>query len=349
LLLLQPIAPKPSAELARRRNLAPIAATLNKALNGALPWESAMNRRTAVQVPELSGIDLEFRPRDYFWAADLKIPLLSGIGGETRRQLVGEMVTGGIPIPAGLDAPVLDEEARQARGRIHPSNMGGEFLPALRRDEVEIARISLASVTGDQIRVRARRSGKRIVYRVVDEYGSEIATYICRPATSVSPLSLRRLIELMESACEGGSIILPILKMNSGAAALEEFISVTSDFYPDLGRYYRALTDKWIADLRESYETTVDERMALLFMEVPAVTAMRFVATRPETREAMKMLELDPSRDEAMVSSMTQDVAFVAIAWRDGWVTEFEIQRNGWGDAEMAVYLENFGNPITAH
>jgi hypothetical protein len=209
-----------------------------------------MNRRPAVQIPELSGIDLDFRPRDYFWAADLKIRLLSGIGGETRRQLVGELVTGGHSIPAGLDAPVLDEKARQAWGRMHPSNMGGEFLPALRQDEVEIARISLASVTADQISVRARRSGKRIAYCVVDEYGSEIATYSCRPASSVSPLSLRRLIALMESACEGGSIIHPILKMNPEAIALEKFVTVTSDFYPDLGRYYRALTDAWVGDLR---------------------------------------------------------------------------------------------------
>jgi len=308
-----------------------------------------MNRKPAVQVPEVPGIDLEFRPRDYFWAADLKVPLLSGIGGASRRQLVGDLIAGGDPIPAGLDATVLDEDVRQAWGRIHPSNMGGEFLPALRRDEVEIARISLASVTADQISVRARRSGKRIAYCVVDEYGSEIATYICRPASSVSPLSFRRLIELMESACEGGSIILPILKMTSDSAALEEFVSVTSDFYPDLGRYYHALTDAWIADLRETYATTLDERMASLFIEVPEVTAMRFVATRSETCEAMKMLECDPSRDQAMVSSMNQDVAFVAIAWRDGWVTEFEIQRNGWSDAEMAVYLENFGNPATAN
>ena len=209
-----------------------------------------MNRKTAVQVPALSGIDLEFRPRDYFWAADLKIPLLSGIGGETRRQLVGELVTGGNPIPAGLDAPLLDEKTRQAWGRIHPSNMGGEFLPALRQDEVEIARISLASVTADQISVRARRSGKRIAYCVVDEYGLEIATYSCRPASSVSPLSLRRLIGLMESACEGGSIIHPILKMNPGAIALQKFVTVRSDFYPDLRHYYRALTDIWVADLQ---------------------------------------------------------------------------------------------------
>jgi hypothetical protein len=139
---------------------------------------------------------------------------------------------------------------RQAWGRVHPSNLGGEFLPTLRNGEVEIARISLRSVTSDQISVRARHSGKRIVYRVVDEYGSDIATYVCRPASSVSPHPLRDLIALMESAREGGSIIFPILNnLEGGSSTLAEltaFITVTSDFYPDLGRYYRALTNAWL-------------------------------------------------------------------------------------------------------
>jgi hypothetical protein len=56
-----------------------LAATKNKALNEALTWESTMNRKPAVQVSEVCGIDLDYRPRDYFWAAGLKIPLLSGI------------------------------------------------------------------------------------------------------------------------------------------------------------------------------------------------------------------------------------------------------------------------------
>ena len=216
-----------------------------------------MNRKPAVKVPEVPGIDLDYRPRDYFWAAGLKIPLLSGIAGETRRQLIRELVATGRPVPDGLDAPVLNQETRQEWGRVHPSHLGGEFLPLLRNGEVEIARISLASVTADQISVRARRSGKRIVYCVVDEYGSDIATYVCHPASSVSPLSLRDLIALMESACEGGSIIFPILKMNlrdSAPEELEEFVTVTSDFYPDLGPYYRALTDAHLRVLRGKFQ-----------------------------------------------------------------------------------------------
>jgi hypothetical protein len=206
-----------------------------------------MNRKPAVQVPEVPGIDLDYRPRDYFWAADLKIPLLSGIAGKTRRQLVGELVKAGRPVPDGLDATVLDDEMRQAWGRMHPSNMGGEYLPPLRNGEVEIARISLQSVTCDQISIRARRLVGRIGYRIVDEY-SEFWTYVCHPASSVSPLSLRELIALMETASEGGSIVFPILRMNardSTPAELATFITVTSDFYADLRPYYRALTDAW--------------------------------------------------------------------------------------------------------
>jgi hypothetical protein len=55
----------------------------------------------------------------------------------------------------------------------------------------------------------------------------------------------------MESASDGGSIVLPILGMNvrdSAPADLGTFITVTSDFYADLGPYYRALTDAWLEE-----------------------------------------------------------------------------------------------------
>ena len=211
-----------------------------------------MNRKSAVQVPDVPGIDLDYRPRDYFWAADLKVPLSSNIAGEARRRLVRALVEAGRPVPDGLDSAVLDEETRRMWGRLHPSNMGGEYLPPLRKGEVEIARISLESTTADQISVRARRVGRRIGYCVVDEYGPDIATYVCDPASSVSPLSLRQLIALMETANEGGSIIFPILEMNTGRgskpADLATFITVTSDFYAALGPYYRALTDAWLEE-----------------------------------------------------------------------------------------------------
>ena len=209
-----------------------------------------MIRKPALHVPEVSGIDLEYRPRDYFWAADLNLPLPSSIIGEARRRMVRAMLERDAPIPVGLDAAVLDKSTREAWGRLHPSNMGGEYLPALRKGEVEIARVSLESTTADQISIRARRLVGRIGYRIVDEY-PDSSTYVCHPASSVAPLSLRELVALMETASEGGSIVLSILGMNfsdSEPAELAAFITVTSDFYADLGRYYRALTDAWLEE-----------------------------------------------------------------------------------------------------
>ena len=148
----------------------------------------------------------------------------------------------------GLMLPCLTKQCARLGDGFIPRNMGGEYLPPLRKGEVEIARISLESTTADQISVRARRGRERIRYRVVDEY-METSTYVCHPASSDAPLSLRDLIGLMESASEGGSIIFPILAMNSrdsDPAELATFITVTSDFYADLGRYYRALIDAWL-------------------------------------------------------------------------------------------------------
>jgi hypothetical protein len=204
-----------------------------------------MTKYDANNLPQVSGIDLEDRPQNYFWALDANVRLPSSVSGEARRRLFRALIDAGSPVPDGLDAEVLDEEARQAWGRLHPSNMGGEYLPPLRQGEVEIARISLASTTSDQFSVRARRVRECIRYRIVDEYEFR---YVCRPASSEGPLSLRELIALMECPSDGGSIIFPILGMNmrySTPDAIADFITVTSDFYADLGRYYRELIGKF--------------------------------------------------------------------------------------------------------
>ena len=71
--------------------------------------------------------------------------------------------------------------------------MGGEYLPKLEKGEVEIARISLRSVTADQISARARRIGAQIEYAIVDEYGdSSVITYRVQPRTWAMPRLCRR-------------------------------------------------------------------------------------------------------------------------------------------------------------
>ena len=69
--------------------------------------------------------------------------------------------------------------------------MGGEYLPADLEDEIEVARIELASTTGDVIQLRARPSDGRILYRAVGESWDEGSRYAVTPEESAEPLPPR--------------------------------------------------------------------------------------------------------------------------------------------------------------
>jgi hypothetical protein len=69
----------------------------------------------------------------------------------------------------------LDDKARTRLAQIHPTFMGGEYLPNYGRQEVEIARMTLESTTSDVISLRARPAGSRIKYHITDEYQTEFS------------------------------------------------------------------------------------------------------------------------------------------------------------------------------
>ena len=76
--------------------------------------------------------------------------------------------------------------------------MSGEYLPDFDGDEVEIARVTLASVTGDVISIRARGQHALIHYRIVDEYEDQGSVYHCEPEeldTSTHHGRVDRLVE----------------------------------------------------------------------------------------------------------------------------------------------------------
>jgi hypothetical protein len=200
---------------------------------------------------ETLGIDLDFRPRDYFWARDHDLALPSDIAGHERREMVKRLIADGEEVPDGLDASRLEPELREAWGAMHPMNMGGEYLPPMFDGEVEIARISLRSVTGDQISVRARRNGDRIRYRIVDEYPENGETYIPHPRTSTCRLTLGELVTMIDEATDEGGVAIGALACNLDMASdprdLEDFVTVESDFYPDLGRYYAEIFRRLVA------------------------------------------------------------------------------------------------------
>jgi hypothetical protein len=153
-----------------------------------------------------------------------------------------------------LLADTLDEHARRSLGLIHPSFMGGEYLPNYTLDEVEIARIELESTTSDVISVRARPRGNRIEYSICDEYESE---FRLPQKTSSHPFSLRRLIYFLDNVEHGESdpswkrfgFVLSYNQCNLDCGTpveeLENFTRVTSDFFLDLGLHYAQMIAEW--------------------------------------------------------------------------------------------------------
>ena len=202
-----------------------------------------------VQVPKVPGIDLDFVPEDYFKARDLGAALPSDIKGQARRELARQAAAEGRELPAELLAPELTEAARRQWGAIHPALMGGEYLPSLEKEEVEIARITLASVLGDTISVRARREGHDIRFSIGDEYGTE---YIVESESDRKPLELRQLIAMLDGADRDlGAVLTPAASQLECGTSIEEarhFVRVESDFYPQLGAYYDARLERWFAE-----------------------------------------------------------------------------------------------------
>lgn len=139
-----------------------------------------------------------------------------------------------------------------------PWCLGGEFLPDLYEGEVEIARISMASTTSDQISVRVRQVDGAIHYRIVGEYEEEESMRYELPfQESAQPLTLTELIDLIDGAgnpepCYPGGILTSnwTYMRACGNEPLEiiGFLSLSSPFYPQLSDCYQALGEQWVEE-----------------------------------------------------------------------------------------------------
>jgi hypothetical protein len=200
-------------------------------------------------VPAIAGIDLAFRPRTYFGPIPSETHLLAHVTGHERREFLRrQLAADGDDSTLDLLAELFASD-RETLGRVHPALMGGEYLPPFLENETEIARISLASTTADQISVRAQRLADGIAYRIVDEYG-DIVDYVCQPARSESPLTLGELIALIDGAAPDGGAALSYLYGNIAADPsdpwrLRNFVSVSSEFYAQLASYYEQRIAAW--------------------------------------------------------------------------------------------------------
>jgi len=197
-----------------------------------------------------SNFDLDFRPRSYFWPMAAEKHVLGRISGTRRRQIAGELLAEGHD-PSEfehLGDNILPDEERNGLMAIHPSLSGGEYLPPLDTEEVEIVRVNLVgSVLGDVISLRARRSKDGIVYSIADEYEMEYQPGI---PSSEQPLTMRELIDLLEMSepALGIGFLEESLEAGIELDHLENFMRVESLFYPQLESWYEEQTEQWLAE-----------------------------------------------------------------------------------------------------
>jgi hypothetical protein len=224
-------------------------------------------------MPDEKKYDLDYRPTSYWELNDPVATTLNRIQGEARRRVVEAALDAGKTVPKDVLESRLSSESLDAISAIHPSLMGGEFLPKLRPGEVEIARVVLASVTVDVTSLRARCDGGWIRFRVVDEYPEPGIWFRLPIWRRRRLLTMRELITILERTkevadgknCNVGLVggwrdfsweEKPTLETARGYA---RFATVKSPFYPQLRQWYEEEADEWL-----------DEKLRELGLEEPA-------------------------------------------------------------------------------
>ena len=220
-------------------------------------WESARAQATVAPPPApepprnaSSKIDLGFRPTSYWKHPGRK---RANIKGTLRRHIVAEDKALGVTNQEPeLLADSISDPMKDVLQRLHPALRGGEDLPDTPRGEVEIARLAYTQTVHCEVTsIRARREGGRIHYRVVDEYETPIT---CGREWSDEPLTLGELIDLIEDSSDGecreglffGDLDWRMAnEEGTQARDLEDFIEVSSPFYPEIGKWFGEAVLEW--------------------------------------------------------------------------------------------------------
>ena len=190
-----------------------------------------------------AGIDLEFRPSDLLFPMTAEKLLLSRVKGTWRREVLTIAVAEDHlnEVDPFFTQISLDNEERRARAAVHPTFMGGEYLPDFEEGEIEVARIDLRSVTADAISIRLRRLPIGFAYRVVDEYMDEKENGLLESPTFVladRPLTLAQFGEFairvsrLKEICDTDRF--------DSVDEAQCFVRASSEFYPQFAAYIAA-------------------------------------------------------------------------------------------------------------
>ena len=210
-------------------------------------------------------IDYTQRPQSYWDDSSVLHATLRNVKGENRRRLIRDFhsLEQLDKVEPGLAKDILSTPERENLGRIHPTFLGGEYLPDYQATETEIARIVLDSTLRDVISLRARRTKTGLLrYSIVDEYEGE---FFYPKLPSRDPLTLGQIVDWIDQTrIDGNSddgyglgLIFTVSNFTEGEDAhrLENFTTVDSDLYPELAQHYVRLSSDWaIATFLESKE-----------------------------------------------------------------------------------------------
>jgi hypothetical protein len=192
-------------------------------------------------------IDESYRPTNYFWAYDRGIRLASNIKGAKRKALYERLLKEG---DSGACDALLTQSSftveQRRRANVHPAFMGGEYLPDCDSNEVEIARITIASTTQDVTCVYAKRVTGGIDYRVVDEYDGMTLDDETACRTS-EPMALSELVLFFMTAWDL-RMVLDANFVENGyprSQARGFIVDASSSFYAQFGDSIDSYVEEW--------------------------------------------------------------------------------------------------------
>jgi len=193
-------------------------------------------------------IDGSYRPTNYFWAYDRGIRLASNIKGAERKALYERLLREG---DSGASDELLTQSTltveQRGMANTHPAFMGGEYLPDCNANEVEIARITIASTMQDVTCVYAQRVSGGIQYRVVDEHEGMTLDDETMPQTS-EPMTLSDLVRFFMTGWNL-SLVLNANIVENGyprSHARGFVLDASSSFYAQFGDAIDKHVENWI-------------------------------------------------------------------------------------------------------
>ena len=198
--------------------------------------------------------NMKYRPGSYWSQEDPLEAILEGVKGVARRKAIRNAWDNG-NLEKLSDLVLkgkLNDQERSSLGKLHPSLMGGEYLPDYEPGQTTIVRILLQSVTIDVIELRARpQPDGTFRLKWIDEYNGLFRFDYDRHIEFDLPLTFEELVDYIDNSyCD--MVHLPLgyneenAKYESGdnyLNTLRHFTSVSSPFYPNLGAFYQDQAD----------------------------------------------------------------------------------------------------------